>query len=95
MSVDLAAVQRIAKLARVSVSDEETQFLREELNATLAFVEQLAEVDIDGVEPMASVARLKLPMRDDVVRDGAIATKILANAPVAEDGFFLVPKVIE
>jgi len=95
MSVDPAAVRRIARLARVAVSDDEVEFLLDELNATLAFVEQLAEVDVDGVEPITSVARLKLPMRDDLIRDGEIAAKILANAPLAEDGFFLVPKVIE
>ena len=95
MSVDPAGVRRIARLGRISVDDDEIDFLREELNAALAFVEQLAEVDVDGVEPMTSVARLKLPMREDVVRDGEKAAQILANAPLSEDGFFLVPKVID
>jgi aspartyl-tRNA(Asn)/glutamyl-tRNA(Gln) amidotransferase subunit C len=95
MSVDPNAVRRIARLARIAVADEEIGFLQEELNATLAFVEQLAEVDVEDVEPMTSVARLKLPMREDVVGDGEKAGRILANAPLSEDGFFLVPKVIE
>ena len=95
MSVDPNAVRRIARLARIAVAEEEVGFLQEELNATLAFVEQLAEVDVNGFEPMTSVARLKLPMREDVVDDGEKAELILANAPLSEDGFFLVPKVIE
>jgi len=95
MSVDPVAVRSIARLARVAVSDDEVAFLLDELNATLAFVEQLAEVNVDGIEPMTSVARLKLPMRDDVAGDGEMAAKILSNAPLAEDGFFVVPKVID
>lgn len=95
MSVDPTAVRRIARLARIAVDDDEVAFLRVELNATLAFVEQLAEVDVDGVAPMTSVARLKLPMREDVISDGEKAAQVLANAPLSEDGFFLVPKVID
>ena len=95
MAVDLSAVRRIAHLARIGVSDAEIPHLQSEINAILAFVEALGEVDVEGVEPMTSVTPMRLPMRDDVVTDGEIATKVLANAPLAEDGFFLVPKVIE
>jgi aspartyl-tRNA(Asn)/glutamyl-tRNA(Gln) amidotransferase subunit C len=95
MSVDLSAVRRIAHLARIKVSDAETPHLQNEINAILKFVEALNEVDVDGVEPMTSVTPMRLPMRDDVVTDGGIAGKVLANAPLTEDGFFLVPKVIE
>jgi len=95
MSVDQAAVRRIAHLARIAVSDAETPHLQAEINAILSFVEALNEVDVEGVEPMTSVIPMKLPMRDDVVTDGEIAPLVLANAPLTEDGFFLVPKVVE
>ena len=95
MSVDLVAVRRIAHLARIGVSDAETPHLQHEINAILKFVEALSEVDVEGVEPMTSVTPMRLPMRGDVVTDGEIAAKVLANAPLTEDGFFLVPKVIE
>jgi aspartyl-tRNA(Asn)/glutamyl-tRNA(Gln) amidotransferase subunit C len=95
MSVDLTAVRRIAHLARIGVSDAETPHLQDEINAILTFVEALSEVDVEGVEPMTSVTPMRLPMREDVVTDGEIASKVLANAPLTEDGFFLVPKVIE
>ena len=95
MSVDLAAVRRIAHLARIGVTDAELPHLQGEINAILAFVEALGEVDVEGVEPMTSVTPMRLPMREDVVTDGEIARKVLANAPLTEDGFFLVPKVIE
>jgi aspartyl-tRNA(Asn)/glutamyl-tRNA(Gln) amidotransferase subunit C len=95
MSVDPADVRRIARLARIAVEDDEIAFLRDEINAILAFVEQLDRVDVTGIEAMTSVTPMKLPMREDVVDDGEIASKILANAPQTEDGFFLVPKVIE
>ncbi len=95
MSVDLTAVRRIAHLARIGVSDAEVPHLQGEINAILKFVEALSEVDVEGVEPMTSVTPMKLPMREDVVTDGEIAPKVLANAPMTEDGFFLVPKVIE
>ena len=93
--MDPATVRRIAHLARIAVSDDEVLHLQSELNAILAFVEQLDQVNVDGVEPMTSVIPMKLPMREDVVTDGEIAAKVLANAPLTEDGFFLVPKVIE
>ena len=95
MSVDQAAVRRIAHLARIAVSDEELPHLQGEINAILSFVAALDEVDVEGVEPMTSVIPMKLPMRDDVVTDGEIAPLVLANAPLTEDGFFLVPKVVE
>ena len=95
MPVDLNAVRRIAHLARIGVSDEETPHLQHEINAILTFVEALNEVDVEGVEPMTSVTPMRLPMREDVVTDGQIAQKVLANAPLSEDDFFLVPKVIE
>ena len=95
MAVDLAAVRRIAHLARIRVSDAELPHLQGEINAILSFVEALGEVDVSGVEPMTSVIPMQLPMRDDVVTDGEIAAAVLANAPLTEDGFFLVPKVVE
>ncbi|MBV8474417.1 MAG: Asp-tRNA(Asn)/Glu-tRNA(Gln) amidotransferase subunit GatC [Hyphomicrobiales bacterium] len=95
MSVDQATVRRIAHLARIAVTDAEVPHLQNEINAILAFVEELDAVDVAGVEPMTSVIPMKLPMRDDVVTDGEIEPAVLANAPLAEDGFFLVPKVIE
>ena len=95
MSVDNATVRRIARLARVAVADEEVEHLRGELNAMLAFVEQLSEVDVSGVEPMTSVTPMAMKKRPDVVTDGEIADDIVKNAPAAQDHFFLVPKVVE
>ena len=95
MPVDQATVRRIAHLARIAISDAEVPALQGEINAILAFVEALGAVDVEGVEPMTSVIPMKLPMREDVVTDGGIAAQMLANAPLTEDGFFLVPKVIE
>lgn len=95
MSVDTATVRRIAHLARIAVKDEEVSHLQGELNAMLAFIEQLSEVDIDGVEPMTSVMPMDMKKRADVVTDGEIPDKVLANAPATEDHFFLVPKVVE
>ncbi|MGD9839036.1 MAG: Asp-tRNA(Asn)/Glu-tRNA(Gln) amidotransferase subunit GatC [Afipia sp.] len=95
MSVDAATVRRIAHLARIAVKDEEVSHLQGELNAMLAFVEQLTEVDIEGIEPMTSVTPMEMKKRADVVTDGEIPDKVLANAPATEDHFFLVPKVVE
>jgi len=95
MSVDADTVRRIAHLARIAVADEEVAPLQGELNAILAFVEQLSEVKVDGVEPMTSVTPMKMKMRDDTVTDGNIADDIVRNAPATEDNFFLVPKVVE
>ena len=95
MSVDAATVRHIAKLARIAVSDSEAEALVPELNNILGWVEQLQEVDCTGVEPMTAVIPNTLRLRDDVVTDGGIRDKVLANAPLAEHGFFAVPKVIE
>ena len=95
MSVDAATVRRIAHLARIAVTDAEVPHLQGELNAMLAFVEQLQEVNVDGVEPMTSVMPMEMRKRADVVNDGEIVDKVTANAPEAEDHFFLVPKVVE
>jgi len=95
MSVDAATVRRIAHLARIAVRDEEVEHLKDELNGILAFVEQLQEVDVEGVEPMTSVTPMAMKQREDVVTDGGIPEEILANAPATEDNFFLVPKVVE
>jgi len=95
MSVDAATVRRIAHLARIAVVDEEVEHLKGELNAMLAFVEQLSEVNVEGVEPMTSVTPMAMKKRADVVTDGNIRDDVLANAPSTEDGFFLVPKVVE
>ena len=95
MSVDQATVRRIAHLARIAVTDEEVPHLEGEINAILAFVEALGAVDVAGVEPMTSVMPMKLPLRADVVTDGEIENLVMANAPLTEDNFFLVPKVIE
>jgi aspartyl-tRNA(Asn)/glutamyl-tRNA(Gln) amidotransferase subunit C len=95
MSVDADTVRRVAHLARIAVADDEVEHLRGELNAMLAFVEQLSEVDITGVEPMTSVMPMAMKMRKDEVTDGGIADAVMANAPAREDHFFLVPKVVE
>jgi aspartyl-tRNA(Asn)/glutamyl-tRNA(Gln) amidotransferase subunit C len=95
MSVDAATVRRIAHLARIAVAEEEVEHWRGELNAMLAFVEQLSEVNVTGVEPMTSVTPIAMKTRDDVVTDGEIAEDIVRNAPATDDNFFLVPKVVE
>jgi aspartyl-tRNA(Asn)/glutamyl-tRNA(Gln) amidotransferase subunit C len=95
MSVDLDTVKRVAKLARIAVDDEKAERMQGELNAILGFVEQLNEVDIDGVEPMTSVAEMDMKKRVDVISDGSKADDVTANAPASEDHFFMVPKVIE
>ncbi len=95
MSVDVDTVRRVAHLARLAVAEDEVEDLRVELNAILAFVDELAEVDVDGVEPMTSVTPMAMKMRRDEVTDGGIAGAIVANAPASEDHFFLVPKVVE
>ena len=95
MSVDAAIVRRIAHLARIAVAEDEVEHLRGELNAILAFVEQLSEVDVEGIEPMTSVIPMEMKKRPDEVTDGGIPDDILKNAPAAQDGFFVVPKVVE
>lgn len=95
MSVDTATVRHIAKLARLQMSDAEVEALVPELNNILGWVEQLAEVDTDGVEPLTAVIDQKLRLRDDAVTDGDCRDAVLSNAPDAQHGFFAVPKVIE
>ena len=95
MALDKATVARIATLARIKVPESELERLAGELSNILTWIEQLGEVDTDGVEPMASVAEMTLPMREDVVTDGGSSDRILANAPQQAHGFFLVPKVVE
>ena len=95
MPVDATTVRRIAHLARIAVTDAEVPHLQGELNAMLAFVEQLSEVNVDGVEPMTSVTPMEMKKRADVVTDGETVDDILKNAPATEDHCFLVPKVVE
>ena len=95
MSVDTQQVRHIAKLARIAMSDAEVEAMVPELNNILGWVEQLAEVDTDGVEPLTAVIDQELRLRDDAVADGDCRDAVLANAPAAEHGFFAVPKVIE
>lgn len=95
MSVDLQTVKRVARLARIAVSDEEASRMTGELNTILGFVEQLSEVDVSGVEPMTSVTPMEMRKRQDAVTDGNKAVDIVANAPATEENFFLVPKVVE
>ena len=95
MSVDSDTVRRIAHLARIRLPEDRIEPMREELNAILAFVEQLDEVDVAGVEPMTSVVATSMRMRADKVTDGGIADDVVANAPASDDNFFMVPKVVE
>jgi aspartyl-tRNA(Asn)/glutamyl-tRNA(Gln) amidotransferase subunit C len=95
MSVDTATVRHIAKLARIAVTDGEAEALVPELNNILGWIEQLQEVDVSGIEPMTAVIPNTLRLREDVVTDGGKRDEVLRNAPLAEHGFFAVPKVIE
>ena len=95
MSVDAGTVKRIARLARIRIEDDEVEKYQGELNAILGFVEQLGEVDVSGVEPMTSVTPMALRRRDDKITDGGYPERIVANAPLTEDNFFVVPKVVE
>jgi len=95
MSVSSEQVRHIAKLARIAMSEDELDRLVPELNNILGWVEQLGEVNTDGVEPLTAVIDQKLRLRDDVVNDGGVQDDVLANAPEAQHGFFAVPKVIE
>lgn len=95
MSVDTETVRRVARLARIAVTDEDVATMQGELNAILGFVEQLGEVDVSGVEPMTSVIPIEMKKRRDIVDDGGKAGDIVANAPETDDNFFLVPKVVE
>ena len=95
MSIDENTAARVAKLARIKVEDDALPALASEFNTILGFIEQLNEVDIEGVEPMTSVTPQQLKRREDVVSDGGQQDKVLANAPDAREGFFAVPKVVE
>lgn len=95
MSVTPDDVRKIARLARIAAPEDRLEHLAQELNAILGWIEQLGEVDVEGVEPMASAVETALPMREDVVTDGGKPGDILKNAPRAEEGFFVVPKVVE
>jgi aspartyl-tRNA(Asn)/glutamyl-tRNA(Gln) amidotransferase subunit C len=95
MSVDVATVTRVAKLARLAVTEEDVVKMTGELNGILGFVEQLGEVDVKGVEPMTSVTPMAMKKREDMVTDGNMADRIVANAPATDENFFLVPKVVE
>ena len=95
MEVDKATVQRIARLARIRISDDEAAGLQSELSNILNWVEQLEEVNTDDVAPMTRVVPTELKMRDDVVTDGEKAEDVVANAPVRQDNFYVVPKVVE
>ena len=95
MSVDLATVKRVARLARIAVSEEEANRMMGELNGILGFVEQLSEVNVEGVEPMTSVTPMEMRKREDIVNDGNKADAVVANAPATDRNFFQVPKVVE
>lgn len=95
MSLDLATVRRIASLARIHVEDAELPALQADLNSILGWIEQLNEVNVDGIEPLTGAAQMALKMREDVVTDGGYSDKVLANAPERAGEFFAVPKVVE
>jgi aspartyl-tRNA(Asn)/glutamyl-tRNA(Gln) amidotransferase subunit C len=95
MSVDAKTVKRVAHLARIALPDEDVAKMQAELNAMLGFVEQLDEVDVTGVEPMTSVMPMVMKKRADMVNDGEISGQIVSNAPMSEDHYFMVPKVVE
>ena len=95
MSLDLATVRRIATLARIHVEEDELVKLQAELNGILGWIEQLNEVNVDGVEPLTGAAQMSLKMREDVVTDGGYPDKVLANAPERAGEFYAVPKVVE
>jgi aspartyl-tRNA(Asn)/glutamyl-tRNA(Gln) amidotransferase subunit C len=95
MSVDAKTVKRVAHLARISLPEAEVERMQGELNAILGFVEELAKVDVEGVEPMTSVTPMRLKKRADVVTEGDMADAIIANAPASDDHYFVVPKVVE
>ncbi|MEO3999792.1 Asp-tRNA(Asn)/Glu-tRNA(Gln) amidotransferase subunit GatC [Mesorhizobium sp. CAU 1732] len=95
MSVDIDTVKRVARLARIAVTEDEAGRMTGELNTILGFVEQLGEVDVTGVEPMTSVIPMEMKKRQDIVTDGDKAADIVANAPSTDENFFLVPKVVE
>ena len=95
MAIDVATVRKVARLARIAEPEDRLEELARELNGIMAWIEQLAEVDTDGVEPMTSAVEQPLPMREDVVTEGGDPSKVLANAPKMKNNFFVVPKVVE
>ncbi len=95
MSLDKKAVQKVASLARIRMNDDELKQMAPQLSKIIGFVEQLAEVNTDNVEPLASVVDITLPLREDIVNDGDCIDKILKNAPEQTQGYFVVPKVVE
>ncbi len=95
MSIDKDTAAKVAKLARIRVEDDALPALAQEFNDILGFIEQLAEVDVEGVEPMTGVTPMRLKRREDVVTEGGMADKVVSNAPDAREGFFAVPKVVE
>ncbi|MDV7271373.1 Asp-tRNA(Asn)/Glu-tRNA(Gln) amidotransferase subunit GatC [Thioclava sp. A2] len=95
MSIDIDTARKVAHLARIQVAEDDLPELARELSGILTFMEQLNEVDVEGIEPMTSVTPMRLKRRVDVVTDGGYQDKILANAPDAREGFFAVPKVVE
>ena len=95
MAVDAATVRKVARLARIAVPEENLEPMAQEISGILQWIEQLGEVDTDGVEPMTSAVAAVLPLREDVVSDGDVVDKVVLNAPKTADGFFIVPKVVE
>ncbi|MDP3745414.1 MAG: Asp-tRNA(Asn)/Glu-tRNA(Gln) amidotransferase subunit GatC [Phenylobacterium sp.] len=95
MAIDAATVRKVARLARIAEPEEKLEALAKELTGIMTWIEQLAEVDTDGVEPMTSAVHMPAPMREDVVTEGGDASQVLSNAPKTIDGFFVVPKVVE
>ncbi|HEV2533725.1 Asp-tRNA(Asn)/Glu-tRNA(Gln) amidotransferase subunit GatC [Phenylobacterium sp.] len=95
MAIDAATVRKVAKLARIAEPEEKLEALARELSGILDWIEQLNEVDTDGVEPMTTAVHATLPMRDDVVTEGGDPDRVLSNAPKTKDHFFIVPKVVE
>ncbi len=95
MAIDTDTARRVAHLARIAVPEHDLPALARELSGILTFMEQLGEVDVEGVEPMTSVTPMRLKRREDVVTEGGMAARILSNAPDAREGFFAVPKVVE
>ena len=95
MSIDIETARRVAKLARIEVPEADLPELANEFSAILGFIEQLNEVDVDGIEPMTSVTPQRLKRREDIVTDGGQPVEVLANSPDAREGFFAVPKVVE
>ena len=95
MAIDAATVRKVARLARIAEPEEKLESLAKELSGIMAWIEQLAEVNTDGVEPMTSAVAVALPLREDVVTEGGDASKVLSNAPKSVGGFFVVPKVVE